>query len=498
MSGENRNLMQTGLVSGFSKLNVFTRLTIGFAALFAITISTSVYSIIKLNHFNKSSAHMLDLGDRLVEYKERLSDALLSELSYEKKYALSKDRALYDRFVSAGKDFSRYLTEAGAIADTLGSKEILDNIERQHSRYRTLVEEEIKRPGSQDVYSPGRYKAEKEKTLEAMIEEIKNLQLYVEDDTKNRIQGLAKAGTKALRLALIMASFSLLFGVLIASGITLSITRPLSIMKKKTREIARGDFDSPLDISSPPEIGELSRAFNLMCDRLKDADRTKSDFFSLMAHELRTPLSSMKAGITLLKMNPDRSRAGEGDKVLTIMSEECNRLIQLVNSLLDLSRMEAGVVDFDFAIGDVKPLLDKAVAEIEPLYSSRAITFECGKDPEAPPVMMDSERILQVIRNLVGNAVKFTPDGGRIGVSLKPAPGGLEISVADSGPGIPEEDRVAIFDKYKQARMEVYAGIKGTGLGLAIAKYVVDAHGGKICVESELGRGSTFTVFLPA
>jgi len=104
---------------------------------------------------------MLDLGDRLVEYKERLSDALLSELSYEKKYALSKDRALYDRFVSAGKDFSRYLTEAGAIADTLGSKEILDNIEKQHSRYRTLVEEEAKRPGSADVYNPGRYKAEK-------------------------------------------------------------------------------------------------------------------------------------------------------------------------------------------------------------------------------------------------------------------------------------------------------------------------------------------------
>ncbi len=478
-------------MSAYSRLNVFARLTIGFTALFVVTMSVSVYSIVKLNQFNRASRYMLEMGDRLIDYKERMSDALLSELSYEKKYAISKDRALYDRFVSAGKDFAGHLTQAATIADTLGSKEILDSIEKQHSRYKTLVGEEANHPGPG---SSGWYKAEKEKIVEAMIEEIRNLELYVEDDIKDRIEGLAKAGTRALRVALVMAGFSLLFGILIASGITLGITRPLSVMKRKTREIAGGNFENPLILSCPPEIGDLAQALNLMCDKLKDTDRMKSDFFSLMAHELRTPLSSIKAGITLLKKKADPSQAETREKVLTIMSEECNRLMELVNSLLDLSKMEAGIIDFTFAPGDVKPLLEKVAVEIGPLYAARSIGFHFDATGRIPAVMMDGERILQVIRNLLGNAIKFTPDGGRITLSLKPVAEGLEISVADSGPGIPEEDRTAIFDKYKQSATGAHGG---TGLGLAIAKHVVDAHGGRICVESEPGQGSTFTVFLP-
>jgi len=171
-------------------------------------------------------------------------------------------------------------------------------------------------------------------------------------------------------------------------------------------------------------------------------------------------------------------------------------LIEHVNSLLDLSKMEAGIIDFNFAAGDVKPIVQRAASEIEPLYAARSITFEFHETGKTPSVRMDGERVLQVMRNLLGNAVKFTPDGGRIAVSLKPVAGGVEISVADSGPGIPEEDRTAIFDKYRQSATQAYSGGTGTGLGLSIAKHVVDAHGGRIWVESELGRGSTFTVFL--
>ncbi len=329
-----------------------------------------------------------------------------------------------------------------------------------------------------------------------MIEEIKNLELYIEDDTRNRIDGLAKAGTRALRTGLVMAASSLLIGILIAAGITLSITRPLSVIKRKTRKISSGNFEDPLTLSSPPEIGHLARALNLMCERLKETDRMKSDFFSLMAHELRTPLASMKGGIALLRRDVDGSHSQARGKVLAIMSEECNRLIEHVNCLLDLSKMEAGIIDFNFAAGDVKPIVQRVASEIEPLYTARSITFEFHETGEMPSVTMDGERVLQVMRNLLGNEVKFTPDGGRIAVSLKPVAGGVEISVADSGPGIPEEDRTAIFDKYRQSATQAYSGGTGTGLGLAIAKHVVDAHGGRIWVESELGKGSTFTVFL--
>lgn len=483
------------MVTGYSRLNVPARLIVGFIAVFAVTMSVSVYSIIKLNQFNKASTRMLDIGDRMIGYKERLSDALLSEVSYEKKYFISGDHALYKHYISAGKDFSKNLNEAGATTDTPGIKEILDNITRQHRRYRSLVEEESKHIMTGSAYRPGWYKAEKETTVEAIIEEIKNLELYIEGDTKRRIEGLAKAGTGALRVALAMAVFSLLSGILIAFGITRSITRPLSVMKRKTRQVSGGNFEDHLDLSSPPEIGELARAFNMMCDKLSEMDRMKSEFFSLMAHELRTPLSSIKAGINLLNKSMGRSETGDRERILVILSEECNRLIDLVNSLLDLSRMEAGITDLDLTPGDIGSLLEKALAEIGPLLAARKISFEFDTAGECPVVMMDNEKMMQVIRNLLGNAVKFTPDEGRIKMLLKAVEGGLEVSVADSGPGIPEEDRAAIFDKYKQAQAK--AVIRGTGLGLAIAKHVVDAHGGRICVESELGKGSVFTVFLP-
>ena len=484
-------------MTGYSRLNVLTRLTIGFVALFVVTMSVSVYSIIKLNQFNKATTYMLDVGDRMIECKERLGNALLSEVSYEKKYVISRDYALYNHFVSAGRDFNKYLNEAAAIADTLGSKEILDNIIRQHSHFKTLVEEEEKHFKSRNAYNSGWYKAEKEKTVEAIIEEIKNLELYIEDDTKNRIEGLAETGAKALRVALVMAIFSLISGIFIASGITRSITKPLSAMKRKTQEISEGNFKNPLNLSSPPEIEELANAFNLMCDKLNEMDKIKSDFFSSMAHELRTPLSSIKAGINLLEKNVNNPETGTGERVLAIVSEECNRLIRLVNALLDLSRMEAGMIDFDFLSGEVKPLISKAIAEVEPLSMARKISVDFDASEKCPAIMMDSERILQVVRNLLGNAVKFTPEEGSVNVFLKPVSGGLEISVADSGPGIPEEDRNMIFDKYKQAQTSVKTGIKGTGLGLAIAKHIVDAHGGRIWIENTSGRGSIFTVFLP-
>ena len=156
------------------------------------------------------------------------------------------------------------------------------------------------------------------------------------------------------------------------------------------------------------------------------------------------------------------------------------------------------MIVFNFAPGDIGQLVGRAVGEVEPLLVAKSIVLRQNLPKEAVSIGMDSERILQVLRNLIGNAIKFTPQEGSIAVSLKPAAGGVEISVADSGPGIAEADRAAIFDKYRQAQAGGAAKIEGTGLGLAIAKQVVDAHGGKIWVESELGEGSIFTFFLPA
>jgi two-component system, NtrC family, sensor histidine kinase GlrK len=160
--------------------------------------------------------------------------------------------------------------------------------------------------------------------------------------------------------------------------------------------------------------------------------------------------------------------------------------------------MEAGMIALNLQTSDIRSLINKAVSGIGPLAMTKNVSLEVEIPQDLPCVKMDGERILQALRNLIGNAVKFTPGGGRITISAQPMEKGVRVSVADTGPGIPIEDLNAIFDKFQQATMTGYNKIKGTGLGLAIVKHIINAHGGKVWVESEIGRGSIFTFLLPA
>jgi signal transduction histidine kinase len=294
-----------------------------------------------------------------------------------------------------------------------------------------------------------------------------------------------------------IAVASLLAIITMSLLITKSITRPIALLKHKTREIAEGNFDGKLQVTSPPEISELAVAINSMCEKLRELDRIKADFFAAMSHELRTPLTSIKEGTGLLLEGVGGDTSDKQRKLLGILAEESNRLITLVNSLLDYSKMEAGMMAYDFEMSGVDPLIKRAIAEITPLVEAKQIRLESVMEESLPAVRVDPERMLQVLRNLLANAVKFTPKGGQVSVSAKPANGKLEISVKDSGPGIPADSLVSIFEKFNQGNRQGPHAQQGTGLGLAIAKSIITSHGGKIWAESQLGKGSTFIFVLP-
>jgi two-component system sensor histidine kinase GlrK len=229
-----------------------------------------------------------------------------------------------------------------------------------------------------------------------------------------------------------------------------------------------------------------------------EMDKMKSNFFSLMAHELRMPLASIKEGTNLLLKGIGEEFKEKRKEVLTIIAEESNHLIDLVNSLLDLSKMEAGMVKLNFRTSDIRPLISRAASGMEPLAMAKNVRITMELPSDLPDVKMDEERILQTLKNLIGNAIKFTQTGGHVKISAKPVGKGMRVSVADTGPGIPKEDLNVIFDKFQQATMLSYSKIKGTGMGLAIVKHIISAHGGKVWVESQVGHGSTFIFSLPA
>ena len=478
------------------RLSLFSRLTLGYLAIFALVTTISVYAVSQLYRFNRLTRSILTVDNSMLELEKTLSDSLLSQSRYEQRFVLTKDEALFEQFLRLNADFKMQLDRALALGDG-AAQSLLQRIEADYRGYQEMIAGEAGLLRGRKNYPQARYKQEKDAKLDGMLTALEKLRLGQRQETYDRMMQLTDAADQARRVSIVIALACLFVIMLLSLVITRSITRPIALLKNRTREIAAGRFDGGLHISSPPELGALAEAFNLMCEKLGEIDRMKADFFSSMSHELRTPLTSIKEGTGLLLDGVGGETTDKQRKLLTILAEESNRLIGVVNSLLDLSKMEAGMLNYQFETVNLDPLIRQAVAEITPLVEAKQIVLEAAVDARLPPARLDPERMLQVLRNLLGNAVKFTPKGGRVRVAARCADGRLEVSVQDSGPGIPAESLTAVFEKFRQGNHQGSRTRQGTGLGLAIAKNIVSSHGGEIWAESESGQGSKFFFVLP-
>jgi two-component system sensor histidine kinase GlrK len=480
------------------KLTIFSRLVIGYLAIFILAMAVIIYAISQLRQLENISHSILSVDIGVLTYDQKLTDILLSLIRYEKKFVVDNDVELYDQFLMKKDEFDFNLKQVVMIADVPETKKLLNNVEKYFQRYQSLFDIEVEFLKAGQEYPVANYKKEKELAVNGILDNLKQLKTHSQGSTYNKIKKLGEAEVNASKVAIVMGLISLVTGIVISIFITINITRPLSEIKKRTGEIARGDFPDDLKLESPPEITELANAFNIMCAKLKQIDKLKSDFFSLMSHELRTPLTTIKEGTNLMIEGMENGKSsGKQKRLLTIISEESNRLINLVNSLLDLSKMEAGMMAYNFTPTDIGVLINKVSREIEPLAETRDIKIHTDINSGSPLIKMDRDRMLQVLRNLIGNAVKFTPDGGDVKVCSRSVDAGVNVSIEDTGAGIPGDNLSTIFNKYEQVTLGGSSKIKGTGLGLSIVKHIIDAHGGKIWVKSTLGQGSVFSFVLP-
>jgi two-component system, NtrC family, sensor histidine kinase GlrK len=480
------------------RLSIFSRLIIVYCVIILLVTAVSIFAILKLHEFNAGTRHIISVDSRILDYEEDLSRIVLSQIRYEKKYVITRDPSFYDQVLATRAEFNSELSQLLSIVDTPAKKEMAQRLKASYERYQNLIDGEVERLKARRPYGQKWYEREKEKATDDVLEALETLETYSRKDIYLRMKLLREGANSARRFALIMSVAALGFVVGTSFLITRSITTPLKLLMGQTREISNGIFKCDLRISSPPEMAELARAFNSMCEKLTVVDKMKSDFFSAMSHELRTPLTSIREGTSLLMEGVAGETTEKQKKLLTIISVESRRLISLVDSLLDLSKMEAGMMTYRMEPMSLAPLIDQAISEIGPLAEGKRIRLEARHDTELPLPHADSERVLQVLRNLIGNAVKFTPGGGSVTVSAKPVEGGVQVSITDTGPGIPRENLSSIFNKFQQVTSTGPYGPKGTGLGLALAKHIITSHGGKIWAESEPGKGSVFFFVLPA
>jgi signal transduction histidine kinase len=281
-----------------------------------------------------------------------------------------------------------------------------------------------------------------------------------------------------------------------------SVVVPLRRTEERLDEIAAGEFGGRLEVPNRDEIGSLAAKVNRTSDQLErlygeleTASRHKSDFLATMSHELRTPLNAIIGFSEVLQ----EQMFGElNERQLAYVNDvlEAGRhLLSLINDVLDLAKIEAGRMDLELSQVAIPDVLRSAVSMHAERASRGGIELSLTTDPEKITIAADERRVRQIVFNLLSNAVKFTPSQGRVDVSARLDDGQVAIAIADTGPGIRTEDLDTIFEEFEQTTDGKQ--IEGTGLGLPLSRKLVELHGGRLWVESEVGRGSTFRFTLP-
>ncbi len=480
------------------KLTIFSRLVFGYFVIFILAMSVSVYSILQLHKINEETSSILLVANRFVDIEENLTNAFQAVIRHEKGFIATKDEAVYDRFLRARDSFESFIDDMLMVAATNDEKGLFMRIKGDLKHYEDLFDEEVEYLANGQDYPAERYMRDKESDINKIMEVLHVISSLSQKSYFSKIEDLDDSEVRAIKIAVGMMSATLVLLLLISIFITFNISRPLSAIERKTGDIARGDFGDDLKLSSLPEVAELAKAFNIMSTRLKQLDRMKSDFYSSMSHELRTPLTSIKEGGNLLMEGlKENDIPAKYRRLLAIIVDESDRMIKLVNNLLDSSKIEASMMTYRFAHTDIASLIYTVVREVEPLAETGGINVETMVAKGLPYIEADRERVLQVLRNLVGNALKFTPKNGSITISAEAAGKGVKVAVSDTGVGLHEDELESIFDKFQQ-NIHTYSGkIEGVGLGLSLSKHIVEAHGGSIRAENREGGGSTFSFILP-
>jgi signal transduction histidine kinase len=337
-------------------------------------------------------------------------------------------------------------------------------------------------------------------TFSRMNALVKPISDAIDLEAEQRVQRAADVAASARNTTLVALALSLAIAVLIGIMMARAMLRPIDELGKGMRHVAEGDFepDVRIPVERPDEIGDLARSFSTMTEQLAELDRLKAEFVSVASHEIKTPLSVIRGYVSLLADGIYGSVNDVQKKTLEAVSDQVDRLTRLVHRLLDISRFEAGGGRLELRRINVRDFLEELTSGFRVLAFQNGIDFHVNVLDDVPVNLEgDADRLNEVLGNILSNAFKFTERGGRISLDAERDGTGLIVSVRDSGVGIPADKLPKIFEKFYQVDNSAQPRSVGSGLGLAIAREIVEAHGGTITAESEVGKGTMFRVALP-
>ncbi|CAG0931355.1 two-component system, OmpR family, sensor histidine kinase ResE [Thermoflexales bacterium] len=311
-----------------------------------------------------------------------------------------------------------------------------------------------------------------------------------------------------LGIALVIASA---VSIALATLVTRSVTRPLQHVAQAAQKITAGDYSQTVPVEGPSEFKEVALNFNQMSQKVRDTQQSQRDFLANVTHELKTPLTSIQGFAQAIQDGAVREPEAVR-KSAAIIHDEATRMNRLVMELLELARIESGQIVMRREAVKLDLVLHSVIERLALRAQTSGVELQTEIAADLPALVGDGDRLAQILSNLIDNALKHTPSGGKVVVAARSlsgsaavkrgmlrAIGGVEISVADTGPGIPAEDLSRIFERFYQVEKSRARSKEGSlGLGLAIVKEIVAAHGGTIHAESIVGLGTKFVVWLPS
>lgn len=323
-------------------------------------------------------------------------------------------------------------------------------------------------------------------------------EVILSEPYSTRAETLTQIQSAIVGAGLLALGVSLFTGIIAARR----ITRPIARLRRVAGRVAQGQLDERAVPSGVLEVDELGQQFNVMADRLAgtlrmlEADRDRlREFVADVSHELRTPIAALRMYTELLR-EADVDEATRAE-FLERSTQQIGRLEWLSTNLLDLSRIDAGIFPLDMREGDLRDPVQATVQALSEVAVARGVSLDSEVPGEPVELRFDRERIIQLLTNLVGNALKFTPRGGAVAVRVEEGDEHLTIEVSDTGPGIPADELPHVFERFYRGTNTGEARASGSGLGLAIVRSIVEMHGGEIEVASVIGEGTEFRITLP-
>jgi two-component system sensor histidine kinase GlrK len=477
------------------RLSIFWRLALSSLAIIIVVAGVNFYALSQLRQLTALSTELVSYHYPSIDTAKRLVANLYSQLGSEKKYLAVRDLAFVRDFAQEIDEFRQILATLQEQESAPDGKKQLNEVDRLHREYLDLFRGEADRQA--------RPTAGYERRRDALIARITDtLDAYVNLHETRANALVIDSRTRSARAEIITQQLVIavvLLGLGLAGLATYSILYPLRRVQEHIRQIGQGKFGRSVNVEAPSDLRELVDTVNWMGKKLQELDDMKAEFLAHVSHELRTPLASIREGTQLLLDEIPGPLSKEQRETLRIIKDSSERLIRLISTLLDLSKMAAGMMDYQIAPTDLLRLAETSVDKVRLLAEGKRIQILTETPSGRVWVPADGARIEQVLDNLLSNALKFSPEGATVNIRLHldANAGVAHVSVADTGPGIPPEDLPHIFERFYQGRVYSKNTLAGSGLGLALVKKVVEAHRGQIWVESDLGKGTTVHFTLP-